>query len=161
MENGVKCSFWSKYEGFWYMVSWQCPLEKTWNWSSKESENTLRNCLSICSCAFSACYGVVLPAMLTIFSPFENLPLDFQAKNLSINEISGNESKNARKHVFSIPSFEKCLQHKRKRIVNSQLWLIQFWEILAGVLADGWRSNLLCHSEHTATPNHSKEVPPS
>ena len=38
---------------------------------------------------------------------------------------------------------------------------VKIWEILAGVLADGWRSNLLCHSEHTATPNHSKEVPPS
>ena len=38
---------------------------------------------------------------------------------------------------------------------------LKIWEILAGVLADGWSSNLLCHSEHTATPNHSKEVPPS
>ena len=139
MENGVKCSFWSKYEGFWYMVSWQCPLEKTWNWSSKESENTLRNCLSICSCAFSACYGVVLPAMLTIFSPFENLPLDFQAKNLSINEISGNESKNTRNMFWaSILSKNACNPNEKGLLTLSYDWFsfgkswLAFWP-MAGV----------------------------
>ena len=53
---------------------------------------------------------------------------------------------NIRKHIFCIPSTKNACKTNEKGYKPPVMIWLNIWEILAGVLADGWRSALLCHS---------------